>query len=172
MSRRIAAHPLITLERDEVTELPSPGIVASGPLTSDALTAAIQRRLGVESLAFYDAIAPIVDGESIDLTVAFRQSRWDKETMAGEGVADGEEGAYLNCPMSREQYEAFLDALIAGISRGQASTRANTRGMQPVEERPGGVDAALRTAKTIGTARPAQRREAWGWQLRREARDG
>ena len=67
VQERVTAHPRITLERGEVTELPSPGIVATGPLTSAKLTAAIQARLGSEALAFYDAIAPIVAGDSIDM---------------------------------------------------------------------------------------------------------
>jgi len=104
---RIAAHPRITIVRDEVTTLPNPGIVATGPLTSDALTATIQERLGISSLAFYDAIAPIVAGDSIDMSIAFRASRWGKETMEG-----AEDGAYINCPFTKEEYEAFLDAMI------------------------------------------------------------
>src|SRR5215210_6468747 len=105
---RVTTHPHIRLERGEVTSLPSPGIVATGPLTSSALAESIRARLGVESLAFYDAIAPIVSHDSIDYDVVFRASRYGKETMEGES-----DGAYLNCPMSREQYEAFLDALTA-----------------------------------------------------------
>ncbi|HEU5174083.1 MAG TPA: methylenetetrahydrofolate--tRNA-(uracil(54)-C(5))-methyltransferase (FADH(2)-oxidizing) TrmFO [Gemmatimonadaceae bacterium] len=104
---RVHAHPRIAISRDEVTTLPNPGIVATGPLTSDALTRTIQQRLGVDSLAFYDAIAPIIAGDSIDMTIAFRASRWGKETMEG---ADAE-GAYINCPFTREEYEAFLDAM-------------------------------------------------------------
>src|SRR5687768_10904445 len=80
--RWVTSHPRIAVVRDEVTSLPSPGIVATGPLTSDALSATIQARLGVESLAFYDAIAPIVSGESIDPAIVFRASRYGKETMA------------------------------------------------------------------------------------------
>src|SRR5688500_534793 len=102
---RVTSHPRIRLARDEVSDLPSPGIIATGPLTSDALATAIRERLGVEHLAFYDAIAPIVSVESIDQSIAFRASRYDKETMP-----DAEGGAYLNCPMTREEYEAFLDA--------------------------------------------------------------
>jgi len=105
---RVSSHPGITITREEVRAIPSPSIIATGPLTSDALADAIRARLGVESLAFYDAIAPIVARESIDDSIVFRASRYDKETMPNEV-----EGAYLNCPMSREQYEAFLDALIA-----------------------------------------------------------
>src|SRR6188768_1462251 len=99
---RVTAHPRISVERGEVTQLPSPGIVATGPLTSSALADRIRDRLGVESMAFYDAIAPIVSHDSIDYDLVFRASRYGKETMEGET-----EGAYLNCPMSREQYEAF-----------------------------------------------------------------
>src|SRR5215208_1945248 len=106
---RVTSHPRITVVREEVTSLPSPGIVATGPLTSDALADAIRERLGISSLAFYDAIAPIVSRESIDDAIVFQTSRYDKETF-GEA---GEGGAYLNCPFTREQYEAFLDALIA-----------------------------------------------------------
>src|SRR5579884_784525 len=78
---RIMAHPRIQVVREEVSELPSPGIIATGPLTSDALAAAIRSRLGVESLAFYDAIAPIVARDSIDDAIVFRASRYGKETM-------------------------------------------------------------------------------------------
>ena len=105
---RVTSHPRIAVVREQVTELPDPGIVATGPLTSDALADAIRKRLGLESLAFYDAIAPIVAYDSIG-DVAFRASRYGKETMEDAG----DEGAYLNCPMSRDQYEAFIDALTA-----------------------------------------------------------
>ena len=104
---RILAHARIAVVREEVTELPSPGIVATGPLTSDALAESIRARLGLASLAFYDAIAPIVSRESVNDDVAFRASRYGKETMDDAG----DEGAYLNCPFTREQYEAFIDAL-------------------------------------------------------------
>ena len=103
----VSAHPRIEIVRDEVTALPSPGIVATGPLTSDALSATIQTRLGVESLAFYDAIAPIIAGESIDASIVFRASRYGKETMSGaDAAATGGpdlagEGAYVNCPFTR-----------------------------------------------------------------------
>ena len=105
---RITAHPRIHVERGEVSELPSPGIVATGPLTSDALAASIGARLGVDALAFYDAIAPVIDRESIDDGIVFRASRYGKETMGDAG----DEGAYLNCPFTREEYEAFIDAVV------------------------------------------------------------
>ncbi|MGK2935417.1 MAG: methylenetetrahydrofolate--tRNA-(uracil(54)-C(5))-methyltransferase (FADH(2)-oxidizing) TrmFO [Gemmatimonadaceae bacterium] len=110
VTERVTSHPLIHVVREEVSAIQSPCIVATGPLTSDSLAAAIRERLGAESLAFYDSIAPIVSFDSIDQSVVFRASRYGKETM--EAGADGE-GAYLNCPMTREEYEAFIDALTA-----------------------------------------------------------
>ena len=101
---RITAHPNITVVRGEVTELPSPGIVATGPLTSDALAEAIATRLGVQSLAFYDAIAPIVAADSLDHSRLFRASRY------GKGGGDD----YWNAPFTQAQYEAFVAALLAG----------------------------------------------------------
>ncbi|PYO78095.1 MAG: methylenetetrahydrofolate--tRNA-(uracil(54)-C(5))-methyltransferase (FADH(2)-oxidizing) TrmFO [Gemmatimonadetes bacterium] len=106
---QINAEPRIDVVRDEVTSFDGPCIIATGPLTSDRLAGAIRARLGSGALAFYDAIAPIVARDSIDDSVVYRGSRYGKETMEG---AD-EEGAYLNCPMSRDQYDAFLDALIS-----------------------------------------------------------
>ena len=108
VTERVTNHPLIEIVRQEVTAIASPCIVATGPLTSDALASVIRTRLGAESLAFYDSIAPIVAFESIDQAQVFRASRYDKETM--ESGAD-DDGAYLNCPMDREQYERFIDAL-------------------------------------------------------------
>src|SRR3954467_5404800 len=109
VSDRIASEPRITVVRGEVSEITGPCVIATGPLTSDKLAESIRARLGVGALAFYDAIAPIVARESIDDSIVFRASRYGKETM--DGADDG--GAYLNCPMSREQYDAFLDALIS-----------------------------------------------------------
>jgi methylenetetrahydrofolate--tRNA-(uracil-5-)-methyltransferase len=109
VTERLTAHPLITLESGEITSLPTEGqwIIATGPLTSSALGDAIARHTGTERLAFFDAIAPIVYAESIDMSVAWMQSRYDK------GETEAEQKAYLNCPMTREQYEAFIDALLA-----------------------------------------------------------
>ncbi len=111
VTARIAAHPLITLERGEVAGLPPADwdsvIVATGPLTSDALAEAIRGLTGEAALAFFDAIAPIVYAESVDLSKAWFQSRYDK------GATEDERTAYLNCPMSRAEYEGFLDALLA-----------------------------------------------------------
>ncbi|MDQ6872927.1 MAG: methylenetetrahydrofolate--tRNA-(uracil(54)-C(5))-methyltransferase (FADH(2)-oxidizing) TrmFO, partial [Gemmatimonadota bacterium] len=109
VTARISGERRITIVREEVTIVGSPAIVATGPLTSDKLADAIRGRLGVGALAFYDAIAPIVARDSVDDSIVFRGSRYGKETM--EAADEG--GAYLNCPMSREQYDAFLDALIS-----------------------------------------------------------
>jgi len=120
-------HPLITIVRGEVESIPdsteqNPVILATGPLTSAALSADIARLVGQEYLYFYDAISPIVLAESIDREKVFRQSRWDRDTAglkAGTttehgpacGVDDGA-GDYLNCPMTRAEYERFLDAVV------------------------------------------------------------
>src|SRR5262252_4403060 len=108
----LAAHPLIDIQREEVAALPPAGwdsvIIATGPLTSLALAQAIGDLTGERALAFFDAIAPIVYRDSIDMGTAWLQSRYDKAGPGGSG-AD-----YINCPLTREQYHAFVDALIAG----------------------------------------------------------
>jgi methylenetetrahydrofolate--tRNA-(uracil-5-)-methyltransferase len=112
VTRRLARHPLVAVERGEVAGLPPPEwgsvIIATGPLTSPALAAAIRVLTGEDELAFFDAIAPIVHLDSIDPTVTWRQSRYDKAGPGGTG-AD-----YINCPLTKAQYEAFVDALLAG----------------------------------------------------------
>ena len=109
VTARLRAHPNITIEDGEISALPETGhwIIATGPLTSGALAQAIAQEAGQDSLAFFDAIAPIVYAESIDMSRAWMQSRYDK------GETEEEQRAYLNCPMTREQYEAFIDALLA-----------------------------------------------------------
>jgi len=106
---RLRNHPLVSISEEEVTALPEggPTIIATGPLTSGALAQAIAREAGQESLAFFDAIAPIVHADSIDMSQAWMQSRYDK------GETEEERTAYLNCPMDRDTYEAFIDALLA-----------------------------------------------------------
>jgi methylenetetrahydrofolate--tRNA-(uracil-5-)-methyltransferase len=108
----LARHPLIEIRREEIAGLPPADwdqvIVATGPLTSPALADAIRTLTGEDALAFFDAIAPIVHRDSIDLEVAWFQSRYDKAGPGGTG-AD-----YVNCPLTRAQYEAFVDALIEG----------------------------------------------------------
>ena len=105
---KLTAHPLIQISGEEISELPSEGhwIVATGPLTSSALGGAIAKETSVESLAFFDAIAPIVYTDSINMDKAWKQSRYDK------GDTEEERTAYINCPMNKDQYEAFIDALL------------------------------------------------------------
>jgi methylenetetrahydrofolate--tRNA-(uracil-5-)-methyltransferase len=130
----LEAHPLVTVERGEVAGLPpeewSSVIVATGPLTSPALAEAILGLTGEKELAFFDAIAPIVYRDSIDMDVAWYQSRYDKVGPGGTGKD------YINCPMTREQYDAFVDALIAGAKTEFKEWEANTPyfdGCLPVE---------------------------------------
>jgi methylenetetrahydrofolate--tRNA-(uracil-5-)-methyltransferase len=144
ITESLAQHPLVTLVRDEVTTIPpssdrEPVILATGPLTSDALAADLRKLVGQDYLYFYDAISPIVLAESIDRSKVFRQSRWDRDTAGLKarttsdspsdsrsaglqacqtgsdgpacGVDDGQ-GDYLNCPMTREEYERFYDAVV------------------------------------------------------------
>jgi methylenetetrahydrofolate--tRNA-(uracil-5-)-methyltransferase len=134
VTEKIAGDPLIRLERGEVAGLPpedwGPTIVATGPLTSPALGEGIRALTGEESLAFFDAIAPIVHRETIDFAVAWFQSRYDKTGPAGDG-AD-----YINCPLDRAQYEAFLDALLAGEKTEFKEWEASTpyfEGCLPIE---------------------------------------
>jgi len=109
VSDALQQHPQITIFREELHDIPDQGlvIVATGPLTSDALYQAIERRTGESQLSFFDAIAPVVDAESINTDVAYWKSRYDKNVQPGEA------GDYLNCPMNQAQYEAFIDALLA-----------------------------------------------------------
>ena len=112
VTRRITENPLISIAREEVAGLPPADwhsvIIATGPLTSPALSSAISDLTGEGALAFFDAIAPVIHRDSVDTSIAWFQSRYDKVGPAGTG-AD-----YLNCPMTKPQYEAFVDALLAG----------------------------------------------------------
>ena len=111
VTAELEGDPLIDIRREEVLAPPAEWdnvIVATGPLTSPALTEAIRARTGEDALAFFDAIAPIVHRETIDFDIAWFQSRYDKAGPAGSG-AD-----YINCPLTRPQYEAFVDALLGG----------------------------------------------------------
>lgn len=169
---RVQANPRIEVARGEVTTLSSPMIVATGPLTSDALAAAIAAHTGAASLAFYDAIAPIVAVESIDQAVAFRASRYGKETMEGAG-----DGAYLNCPMSRDEYEAFLDALVGADEYPSHDFEKIPwfEGCMPVEEmaRRGRETLRFGPMKPVGLTDPRTGRRPWAVvQLRQEDRAG
>jgi methylenetetrahydrofolate--tRNA-(uracil-5-)-methyltransferase len=109
VTARLLAHPMISTSYEEVTTLPSTGhwIIATGPLTSTALAESIRAATGADALAFFDAIAPIVYADTVDMSVAWMQSRYDK------GDTPEEQTAYMNCPMDRAQYEAFIDAVLA-----------------------------------------------------------
>lgn len=112
VTKALSTHPLITIERGEISELPpldwANVIIATGPLTSPALSAAIQKVTGEDELAFFDAIAPVVYKDSIDFDICWFQSRYDKIGPGGTG-AD-----YINCPLNEAQYEAFIDGLLEG----------------------------------------------------------
>ena len=130
----ITAHPLITIAREEIAGLPPADwdsvIIATGPLTSPALSAAVQSLTGEGDLAFFDAIAPIIHHHSIDETIAWRQSRYDKIGPSGTS-AD-----YINCPMSEAEYNAFLDALLVADKTEFKDWEANTPyfdGCLPIE---------------------------------------
>jgi methylenetetrahydrofolate--tRNA-(uracil-5-)-methyltransferase len=170
---RIVAHPRITIERGEVSAIPSPGIIATGPLTSDALAETVRARLGVDSLAFYDAIAPILAEESLDHEVVFKASRYNKETMVGEG----DEGAYLNCAMNKEQYEAFIDALATAdqFTSHEFDKVPYFEGCMPIEEmaRRGRESLRFGPMKPVGIDDPKTGRWAYAVvQLRREDKAG
>lgn len=107
VTEKIENHPLIELVREEVTAVPDhPTIIATGPLTSDALAQEIQKLSGQEYMYFYDALSPIVHYESIDFATAFRQSRYDN--------GEQQDGDYINCPMTKEEYDRFVEALLEG----------------------------------------------------------
>jgi methylenetetrahydrofolate--tRNA-(uracil-5-)-methyltransferase len=134
ITKALRDHPLIELRRGEVAGLPPPDwdnvIVATGPLTSAPLAEAIRELTDENALAFFDAIAPIVHRDSIDMSVAWFQSRYDKTGPGGTG-AD-----YINCPMAREQYDAFVEALIAGEKTDFKEWETNTPyfdGCLPIE---------------------------------------
>ena len=119
----VLAHPRIRVERGEVAKVPggewSPVIIATGPLTSDALSRDIQAMVGEEHLSFYDAISPIVLAESIDMSKVFRASRWGRNVWSanpGEALETTAEGDYLNCPMTKAEYDAFHAALVSAES--------------------------------------------------------
>jgi methylenetetrahydrofolate--tRNA-(uracil-5-)-methyltransferase len=134
VTKELEDHPLITIERGEVDGLPPADwdsvIVATGPLTSPALSAAVLEKSGEDTLAFFDAIAPIVHFDSVDLSKAWFQSRYDKVGPGGTGKD------YLNCPMDKAQYEAFIDALLEGEKTDFKEWEENTPyfdGCLPIE---------------------------------------
>jgi methylenetetrahydrofolate--tRNA-(uracil-5-)-methyltransferase len=173
VTTRICGEQRITVVREEVTTIASPAIIATGPLTSDKLADAIRARLGIDALAFYDAIAPIVARDSIDDSIVFRGSRYGKETM--EAADEG--GAYLNCPLSREQYDAFLDALISAdqYHGHEFDEVPYFEGCMPVEVMAQRGRDTLRFGplKPVGLRDPRTGRDAYAVvQLRQEDRAG
>ncbi len=134
VTEALEKHPLIQIERDEVAGLPPENwekvIIATGPLTSPALSAAVLEKSGEDSLAFFDAIAPIVHFDSVDLSKAWFQSRYDKVGPGGTGKD------YLNCPLDKDGYAAFIDALLAGDTADFKEWEGNTPyfdGCLPIE---------------------------------------
>ncbi|WP_020675222.1 methylenetetrahydrofolate--tRNA-(uracil(54)-C(5))-methyltransferase (FADH(2)-oxidizing) TrmFO [Geopsychrobacter electrodiphilus] len=143
ISAKIAANPRIELLREEVTSLPvdGPTILASGPLTSEALSQQLVQLIGAEHLYFYDAIAPIIEADSIDLSVAWRASRYDK------GGDD-----YINCPLSREEYEQFVSELLAAdkVAGREFEKLIHFEGCMPIEE----IAARGRQTLAFGPMKP------------------
>jgi len=134
VTRTLENHPLITIVREEIESIPPEDwdsvIVATGPLTSMALAEAIRAHTGEEDLSFFDAIAPIVNVDTVNMDIAWRQSRYDKPGPSGET------DAYINCPMDEAQYNAFLDALISGEKTEFKEWEKNTpyfEGCLPIE---------------------------------------
>ena len=173
VTSRIAEEPRISVVRAEVSEINAPCVVATGPLTSDKLAEAITRRLGTGSLAFYDAIAPIVSRESIDESVVYRASRYGKETMEDAAAV----GAYINCPMSREEYDTFLDALISAdqYHGHEFDEVPYFEACMPVEvlAKRGRDTLRFGPLKPVGLRDPRSGREAYAVvQLRQEDRAG
>lgn len=127
VTKAVQSHPRIRVSREEIVAVPgsewSPVIIATGPLTSDALSRSIQDMVGEEHLAFYDAISPIVLAESIDMSKVFRASRWGRNVWSAKSpdgtlteLSATDEGDYLNCPMTKEEYDAFYHAVITAES--------------------------------------------------------
>ena len=165
ITEQLAAHPLVEVRREEVPEVPAgpePAVVATGPLTSPSLAASLQRLLGADYLYFYDAIAPIVDAETLDLSRLFWASRY------GKGGGDD----YLNAPLSREQYEAFVAALVAAevLPLHDFEKALFFEGCLPVEEMARrGVDTLrFGPMKPVGLTAPDGSRPYAVVQLRQE----
>jgi methylenetetrahydrofolate--tRNA-(uracil-5-)-methyltransferase len=147
VTERVTAHPRITIVPEEMPAIPNaPVIIASGPLTSTSLADSIGGLTAKEHLYFYDAVSPIVQAETIDMSIAFRQSRYDK--------GEQEEGDYINCPMSREEYQAFVDALMTAetitLKQFEREDPHFFEGCMPIEA----MAARGRDALAFGPMRP------------------
>ncbi|WP_224815070.1 methylenetetrahydrofolate--tRNA-(uracil(54)-C(5))-methyltransferase (FADH(2)-oxidizing) TrmFO [Hasllibacter sp. MH4015] len=174
VTAKLSAHPNIEITHDEITALPDSGptIIATGPLTGGALAQAIADEAGQDSLAFFDAIAPIVYADSIDMSVAWRQSRYDK------GDTPEEREAYINCPMTKDEYDAFIDALLAAdkteFKEGETATYFD--GCLPIEVMAERGRETLRHGpmKPVGLTNPHDpQTKAWAVvQLRRDNKLG
>jgi len=169
ITETLRAHPRISVEDGEVTTLPETGkwIIATGPLTSGALAESIRAETGQDALAFFDAIAPIVYAETIDFEKAWFQSRYDK------GETEEERTAYLNCPMTKDQYEAFIDALLAAEKTEfhDGETAKYFDGCLPIEVMAERGRETLRFGpmKPIGLTNPHQEQKPYAVvQLRRD----
>lgn len=172
IGKALENHPLVTIERAEMTELPAPDsgmyVIATGPLTSADLAEQIQAVAGGDILHFFDAIAPIVTADSVDMTKAWKQSRYDK--------GDGDD--YINCPMDEEQYNAFIDNLLSGEKVAFKEWEKNTpyfEGCLPIEvmaER-GRETLAFGPMKPVGLLDPHTGRRPYAVvQLRKENKQG
>ena len=164
---RVTAHPRVRLVREEIREIPSPAVIATGPLTSEFLAGALARRLGAEALAFFDAIAPVVASESLDHGRLYACSRY--------GKGDGDD--YLNAPMDAEGYAGFIDSLVAAdqFTAHEFDQVPYFEGCLPVEEmaRRGRDTLRFGPMKPVGLPDPRTGREPHAVvQLRREDRAG
>ncbi len=167
VTSRVTTHPNIDVRREEITELPSPAIVATGPLTSDGLAEAIRQRLGVDALAFFDSIAPIVSAESLDMSVLYALSRY------GKGSGDD----YLNSPLTEAEYYTLIEELISAeqYPAHEFERTPYFEGCLPVEElaRRGPETLRFGPMKPVGLVNPTSGEEPYAVvQLRREDRAG
>ena len=166
-TERVTSHPNIKVQRAEVTDLPTPAVIATGPLTSDRLADVICERLGVDSLAFFDSIAPIVSAESLDMSVLYALSRY------GKGCGDD----YLNAPLSEMEYRALVDSLLAAdeYASHEFEKTPYFEGCLPIEElaRRGPDTLRFGPMKPVGLPDPKTGREPFAVvQLRREDKAG
>lgn len=176
ITKALEDEPLVGIRREEVSGLPPEDwgqtIIATGPLTSTPLAEAIQAETGADALAFFDAIAPIVYLDSINMDIAWRQSRYDKKGPGGDG-AD-----YINCPMDKEQYEAFIHALVTGDKTEFQDWEKDTpyfEGCLPIEVMAERGPETLRFGpmKPVGLTNPATGKRAYAVvQLRQDNLQG
>jgi len=168
VTEKIESHPLIELIREEVTAVPAaPTIIASGPLTSSALAASINELTGQQYLYFYDALSPIVQADSIDMTIAFRNSRYER--------GEQEDGDYINCPLTKEEYfqfqEALLNAETISLKQFEQEDPHFFEGCMPIEQiaRRGDKALAFGPMRPVGLVDPQTGRRPYAVvQLRQD----